>query len=531
MTKIAFVLRLFVLGLILLLQAASVRADNILIDAALLESHADSCKLIIQEDSGKSIRHNEEWEIEFPQQFRNRRLNYVRMHFCKDPKFLELNDRKFDENGAYLSLSYRNADKKTWHVWSDQFGSEKFATVGSKQNLNRNVFYGIQSMAGGFPIDRVRIKNKGRGKTELAVAQVHYLEFFFVEEPRQDETYSRVFSANPMGDYKVRFDIDNVAGLPMYQNESWCFNLPESMAGRQINYIVIKFRQSSEKIASDTYFDENPASILVQARDRNTGHIWPWYDRYGREKYVEPRTADDPETECLHDCLSCMKNVQPDRIILKHIGSGDREKSIALLYSVEVIVFPDIARTSISELIFTADTSFSDPAAGLDFPAYGGGPRFGGKYPGALMIGVRRHFRRIYQNAIHLMHRFATSEPLPQDGYIDALGRLNLNLPAGKKLRQVEIAAGDVDNTILSHNKDKHFGRLGWSELYAYIRSGSDMKLRLIADKANVGPEGVIVFLPDSGDIDIFPGDQLVIESRLDVAYLMGIRLMFLLGV
>jgi hypothetical protein len=202
MTKIAFVLRLFALGLILLLQSASVRADNILIDAALLESHADSCKLIIQEDSGKSIRHNEEWEIEFPQQFRNRRLNYVRMHFCKDPKFLELNDRKFDENGAYLSLSYRNADKKTWHVWSDQFGSEKFATVGSKQKLNRNVFYGIQSMADGFPIDRVRIKNKGRGKTKLAVAQVHYLEFFFVEEPRQDETYSRVFSANPMGDYK-----------------------------------------------------------------------------------------------------------------------------------------------------------------------------------------------------------------------------------------------------------------------------------------------------------------------------------------
>jgi hypothetical protein len=92
---------------------------------------------------------------------------------------------------------------------------------------------------------------------------------------------------------------------------------------------------------------------------------------------------------------------------------------------------------------------------------------------------------------------------------------------------QIQWVIINVDNTILSHNKDKHFGRLGWSELYAYIRSGSDMKLRLIADKANVGPEGVIVFLPDSGDIDIFPEDQLVIESRLDVAYLMGIRLMF----
>ncbi|MBU1105121.1 MAG: hypothetical protein KKB51_00535 [Candidatus Riflebacteria bacterium] len=509
------------------MQPLSGQTSNSMIDESRLIIFDNSFRLEIVEDSGKTIKHNEAWEITFPQKFKNRKLNFVRLHFCKDPRFLELNDKKLDENGAYLSLSCHNAEDNSWNTWSDQFGSEKFATVGSKQKLNRNIFNAIQSLIGSFTIDRIRLKNSGRGRTELAVAQVHYLECFFLEEMPSAQTFDRTFKAEAAGANKVTFDLKNETGTPFFQGEKWSFALPPSIAGRQINYIVLKFRQSPDKIASETFQDIDPAYILVQAHDRNTGLLWPWYDRYGSEKYVEPRTVDDPETEGLHDCLSCMKDVQTDKIVLTHAGYGDRNKSAAIIHSLEVIVFPDKANTYSQELIFTELTKFAKPDAGIDLPESGGGPRFGGKYPGALMLGVRRHFRRLYLNSIPHIHRFFTSEPAVSNGYIDSLGRLVLNLPAGKKLRQVEVAAGDIDNTVLSMNKDKHFGRLGWSELYAYVRSGQDGKLRLIAAKANVGPEGVIAFSPDVGDLDILPGDQLIIESRLDVAFIMGLRFLF----
>ncbi len=487
----------------------------------------NSFSISIPEESGKTIHNSEAWEICFPARFKQRPLNFVRIHFRKDPKYLVLNKSKLDENGAYLSLYCHNSGSSKWVQWADQFGSEKFATVGTPQNLNRNVFNSIQNLVGNFPIDKIRLVNTGRGKTELAVAQIHYLECFFLPEVQKNKNYTRKFFASSQNQTTVRFVFDQLKGLPIQQKDCWKLQLPKSFIGRQINYIVLRFRQPPEDVAAKTEIDPDPAYILVQAQDKNTRLLWPWYDRYGTEKFVESRTADDPENESLHDCLSCMNGVQPDSIILTNVGFGNPEHSVALMHSAEVVFFAEEKDTFSKEIIFVKNTSFAQSQKGLLLPNFGGGPRFGGKYPGALMIGVRRYFRKIYQNMIPSKHYFHTSIPQPEQGYIDSIGRLILNLPAGKKFRQIEIAAGDVDNTVLSKNKDGHFGRLGWSELYCYLKSGKDQKLRLISNKANVGPEGIIVISPDSGDIKISENDQLVIESRLDVAFIMGIRFLF----
>lgn len=518
----------FLLSLIFLAQPCLLFAQSniVAVGEGQLQIMADSFKLKINE-SGQAIGHSTAWEINIPSQFSKRRLNFVRMHFCKDPQYLQLNDHKMDENGAYLSLSCHNAAAGSWHQWSDQFGPEKFATVGNRHKLNRNVFNSIQSLVGEFPIDKIRLINMGRGKTELAIAHIYYLECFFLAEASSVEACSQSFKAVSQNSTTARFVFDDAVGKPFKQGEKWCLRLPQEFAGRQINYIIMRFRQPQEKIIKDESRDENPAYILVEAHDSASGWLWPWYDRYGTEKYVEPRSADDPENENLHDCLNCMGGVKADKIILTNAGYGDPVRSVAMMYSTEVVFFPDLTNTFFRELIYTTNTRFASPLQKQVLPEFGGGPRFGGKYPGAMMLGVRRPFRKIYQDGIPPAHRFVTTQPAAEDGYIDGLGRLFLNLPAGKKLRQIEVAAGDVDNTVLETNKDAHFGRLGWSELYFYIKNGNDRKLRLLSRKVNVGPEGIIAVAPDCGDFEIMAGDQLVIESRLDVGYIMGLRLLF----
>lgn len=518
----------FLLSLIYLALPCPLPAQNniVAVDEGELQIMADSFKLKISEN-GRAIGHSTAWEITMPPQFSDRKLNYVRVHFCKDPQYLQLNEHRIDENGAYLSLNCHNPVDGTWHQWSDQFGPEKFATVGDRHKLNRNVFNSIQSLVGEFPVDKIRLINTGRGKTELAIAHIYYLECFFLAEASSVNLCSQSINAVWQNSTTARFVFDDAVGRPFKRGEKWCLQLPQELAGRQINYIIMRFRQSADKIVDDNSRDQSPAYILVEAQDIASGLLWPWYDRYGTEKYVEPRSADDPENENLHDCLNCMNGVAADKIVLTNTGYGDPDRSIALMYSVEVVFFPDHANTCARELIYTRNTRFADPVQKKILPEFGGGPRFGGQYPGALMLGVRRCFREIYQKGIPQEHRFETSKPAAEDGFIDGLGRLFLYLPAGKKLRQVELAAGDVDNTVLETNKDAHFGRLGWSELYLYIKNGNDQKLRLLARKVNVGPEGIIAVTPDCGDYEIMSGDQLVIESRLDVAYIMGVRLLF----
>ncbi len=490
------------------------------------EQSENTLKWRAPEIEGLTLNHGHTIEISFAKEFRHRRINYVRVHFRKDPQYLVLNSQRIDENGAYLSLLCHNSEASSWHNWSDQFGSEKFATAGGPDNLNRNIFNSIQSLVGNYPIDKIRISNHGRGNHSLAIAQVHYIECAFLKSYDDPEKIGRTFSASHMFPGRVKFSFNEENGIPMKSGEIWELQLPQTVQGKPINYIIMRFRQDAEKIAQSMTRDPDPAYILVQALEKDSNLLWPWYDRYGTEKYVEPRTPDDPENENLHDCQSSMPGVQAKALIIENIGYGDPEKSIALLHSVEISFMADGSGANFKEMIFTPGTSFSHPEKGLILPVFAGGPRFGGKYPDSLMIGARRGFRQIYQNKTPFKHFFATTEPDPKDGFIDSLGRLHLFLPVGKKLRQIEISAGDVDNTVLEKNKDNHFGRLGWAELYCYIKSGFDGKMRLISEKVNVGPEGIIAISPDTGDVPIRPGDELVIESRLDVCFIMGIRLL-----
>lgn len=475
---------------------------------------------------GLALRHDHAIEIIFPEELGRRRLNYVRVHFRKDPRNLEQNPQFIDENGAYLSLSCHNSASFSWHSWADQFGSEKFATAGEPEKLNRNVFNSIQSLVGSFPVDKIRLTNHGRGKKNLAIAQIHFIECSFLKPGENPGKISRVFAASSIFPGRVKFSFNEENGTAMKIGETWKLQLPPKKIGKRINCIVMRFRQAAEKITLDNRRDPDPAYILVQAMDKDSKLLWPWYDRYGTEKYVEPRTADDPENENLHDCQVCMPEIQAECLIIENVGYGDRERAIALLHSAEIYFLPETEGATFKELIFTQGTSFSCPEKGRPVPVFAGGPRFGGKYPNSLMIGIRRYFRKIYQSKIPFKHFFATVEPEAKTGFIDASGRLHVFLPPGKSLRQVEIAAGDVDNTVLEKNKDNHFGRLGWSELYCYIKSVADGKMRLISEKVNVGPEGVIAISPDAGDQFIYPGDELIIESRLDVCYIMGIRLL-----
>lgn len=142
---------LLLLQVAFFLASTVLQANVILIAPGEIETAKHSFKLKIDEKQGRNLHHDNAWEILFPQGFANRKLNFVRIHFNQAIESGKgENPKRWDENGAYLSFSCHDSSKNSWHKWSDQFGSEKFATPPPRRN--RNVFNRIQSLVEILPL-------------------------------------------------------------------------------------------------------------------------------------------------------------------------------------------------------------------------------------------------------------------------------------------------------------------------------------------------------------------------------------------
>jgi hypothetical protein len=187
---------------------------------------------------------------------------------------------------------------------------------------------------------------------------------------------------------------------------------------------------------------------------------------------------------------------------------------------------PAVKDTTCIERIYTPETVFNNMASNILVPLFGGGARLGGKFPGAIALGIRAN-QRI--NAIAQLTdrlRFSTGEKPGEGSYLDGLGRLHIALPANKKLVQFEAALGDLDITSMKYNKDGYFGRSGKAEASIFIRN-KDVASRsfcLIA-RNNIGMAGLIATGAPNNDFTTIEGDEIIIQVDFDVAFLMGFRI------
>lgn len=181
----------------------------------------------------------------------------------------------------------------------------------------------------------------------------------------------------------------------------------------------------------------------------------------------------------------------------------------AYVHAVTVKFLPPAADNYLEFSFTNKPTSFGDPIT-MKGRQYGGGPKFSGQYPGAVTL---KSFR------------VGNSGSLKGTGWDTDSGKraaIEYDLPTGKILKSIDIAAGDTHPDGAA-NKDGGIGSLGAAKLHVELLS-SDGDEKLI-DEANLGPKGVTSGNPTDLTRRIKTGDKIRIYSTGDRAYIMGIRI------
>jgi hypothetical protein len=480
-------------------------------------------------DVGKLINHNDEIKVEFPQEFKNRKLNFVRIYSRKDPSNFCPNEKGWDPNAIYLSVYGLNQKENKWKQWADQFGNEKFVKVSPVGKFSKNVFLACQKYIGDFPIQKMKIKARGTGDLENAIAYIEKIEFIFIKKPALHIKSEMVIKPTRLESQTVFYELDLKKGLPLKHGKSWFFETPEEYSNHLVNYINLVHRKHVDKPVKEGYWDPNPACLLVEVIDKKTGIPYPWYDSFGMEKFSEPKVATDPEYECLHDFIAIMGEVKTAGILITNVGKGDKELAQSHIHSLSVQFLPNLENTLSVERIFTPETKFIDTERGIDVAVYGGGPRYKGKFKNSVLLGAASDIRAMKINNLPREHRFEITENPTGDCYKDGLGRLHIKLPVNKKIKLIEVAVGDVDNTVMKKNKDNHFGRLGSAMINIYFRRKCPVlnqdKWQLLTWQQNVGPVSTVY--ASGCEARTIHDDEIIIESVKDVSYLMGYRISF----
>jgi hypothetical protein len=294
---------------------------------------------------------------------------------------------------------------------------------------------------------------------------------------------------------------------------------------------VLKHRKDPQYAQDPTNpdaFDPNAAYILCELQSKETGAWHRWADRSSMAKFSEVRTNDNPEDETLHNGLRTFGLIPPSRFRLTNVGTGKPHKAVSHVHSLELVFLPDTEGLTYIEEIYTPETAFNNISKGILVPLLGGGPRLGGKFPNAVVLGIRADTRIQAISRLHKRFQF----PLPQDtgknAYLDDKNRLHISLPAQKTLEQVEIAIGDLDITSTTYNKDGYFGRSGRAEASIFLLNKDDLNRKhpLIL-RNNIGMAGFISVGAPYAGFRTRKGDEIVIQVNFDAAYLMGYRIAY----
>jgi len=482
---------------------------------------ADSISFYSGTSMGVLIPAGQSIEFVVPEEFRNRLPNFARIRHRKDRSFLAENVLEHDPDSPWLSVLFHNPQTDEWVVWQDQFGPEKRSALAAPFSPKQNTLYNFPEYVGSFSPDRVRVVNRGEGDQTKAVASLHGLEIYYLSAECNCTNKRVVKEHTRLNSITLHYKLDTRHGLTLKPAECFEFEFPEEFKHRDILQVILKHRKDPALAADSANYDAydpDAAYILCEARSSLNNLWYKWADRSSIAKFSEVRPPENAENETLHNCLRTFGSIKADRFRLTNVGEGDPPKSAANIHELEIMFSPARTGEIIIEKIYTAETSFSDVRSNKPVPLIGGGPRLGGRFPGALLLGKNRVARLQQLAQLPEEHRFeiGTGE--------DIDGNLRVALPPGCHIELIETAIGDLDITSLEYNKDGYFGRSGQAQASILIESATGSKIPLKMNN-NVGMAGIITCGGPAEDYLTGEGDHLLIEVSNDEAFLMGYRL------
>ncbi len=492
------------------------------------QTDEDSILFVAGTSMGMLIPAGQSLEFVIPAQFKERLPNFACIKHRKDDAFMADKAAPLDPDSPWLTVDFHNPVTGEWVSWQDQFGREKRSARASFLKPKQNTLYNYPEYVGRFSPDRVRVTNRGSGKLADAVASFHSLELTYLTAGERSEAVKKTITGSYelLNSLTVRYTLDAQAGVELKPGSGIEFIFPQIFKDRDILHVVLKHRKDPRYAADPGNFDAidpDAAYILCEARG-SLDHLWyRWADRSSFAKFSEVRSADNPENETLHNGLRTFGRIKPDRFRITNVGTGNPEKAIASIHELEITFTPSASATRKIEHIFTPETAFGDVAAGKPVPLIGGGPRIGGKFPGAVLLGKNRHKRQQKIQALTEEYRFDVCAS-PTIGAITSNGNFLLSLPAGCRLEQVELVIGDLDLTSLEVNKDGYFGRSGSAQVSVQLVTSDGSNVALIENN-NVGMAGMVIC---GGPVkEYFTGerDKLLIKVDNDEAFLMGFRI------
>jgi len=473
---------------------------------------------------GITLADGEAVEFVIPEEFRGRLPNYSVIKHRKDRSFID-DPLAYDENSPWISVYYRDSGTGVWHVWQDQFGPEKRAAVAPWFKPKQNTLYNFPEYVGRFSPDRVRVVNRGSGDLSRAVASVNSLEIVYLTAEERCVGANKTLAANALvkNTLTIEYSVSSKNGVELRPGHSIEFVFSAEFSGRNIASVILKHRKDQAFAADpENYeaFDPDAAYILCEARSSIDKNWYRWADRSSFAKFSEVRTPDNPENETLHNGLRTFGRIEPDRFRITNVAKGNPDRAIASFHGLEIVFEPAASVTHRIEKIFTPETAFSNAKAGTPVPLLGGGPRLGGRLPGAVLLGPGRKERVAALASLPEQHRFAVCEDTAP-AVVNADGSLQIPLPGKYHVQQVELAIGDLDVTSLEFNKDGYFGRSGSAQVSVCILKSDGQRIELLKD----GNVGMVGWITCGGPLENYvtdSGDSLLISVENDVAMLMA---------
>ncbi|HLD98690.1 MAG TPA: hypothetical protein VJB59_00435 [Bdellovibrionota bacterium] len=299
--------------------------------------------------------------------------------------------------------------------------------------------------------------------------------------------------------------------------ESLYFHVPEEFRTRPVNFVILGHRQDhstpSNRNLNRGDRDSEPGLTSVQIHSSRLPEADAW--RYwggsasGEKGAKFAEIGGGIEVENLYEWqkkghLSVVSDVRstgplyPDALRMVSLG---KDPVIVNQLALKVLgQKPD----ELVDRVFSSGTEIGDPesAAGRK---YGGGQMFGGKFPGALQLNGG-----------------GAQPKLPSGWRMEADG-LHIPLDAGKRFIGLDVALGDTHPDGVT-NEDGGTGSKGGAKLsIGLARKGQAVDWFM--SRENVPPQGVLMATPTDCDYVAQAGDEVIIRSDFDTAYVMAIRL------
>ncbi len=298
------------------------------------------------------------------------------------------------------------------------------------------------------------------------------------------------------------------------------FPIPKHLQNRPISFVILGHRQDPSTHVgwnSQTGRDDVPGLTSFQVHPKGAAqNQWRYWagsasGQFGA-KFAEPRST--PEMENLYDWMSLghrsiyANDLSRDPLstdVVRLVGVGTDKVYVKEL----TIKFLPDQPASFIERIFSPGTQFH-PTVGQK-GSFGGGQNSGGVFPQALALNSSNPgINFSATDSFQLMNR----------------SLLSVELPAGKKLVSVELAAGDSHPDQI-RNSDGGYGTQGWAKfsIGKGPANAQSHQIRWFTNRENSPPEGLLFGSPQECDAVIRPGERLYVLAQDDVFYIMGLRI------